>query len=235
MSARQPAGARGQPLRVAVLITRLEGGAGFLALHGAMALDPGSFRLTIVTGRGSRRLLSEAEAAGLEVVVEPALRTPVSPLSDAVALRRLYVLLRRGHFDVVHTHTAKAGTLGRLAARRAGVPWIVHTYHGFPFHEFQSPGRRAAYIADRAAARAYHRSRALRGYRGGGGGGSPWPDLARADPHDRRGCRDRGGARIGGPRRRGAFFPRMSRPHASARGANWACRPARPSLARWAG
>ena len=147
MSAERPAGACGQPLRVAVLITRLEGGAGFLALHGAMALDPESFRLTIVTGRGSRRLLSEAGAAGLEVVVEPALRTPVSPLSDAVALRRLSALLRRGHFNVVHTHTAKAGTLGRLAARRAAVPRIIHTYHGFPFHEFQSPGRHAAYIA----------------------------------------------------------------------------------------
>jgi glycosyltransferase involved in cell wall biosynthesis len=48
--------------------------------------------------------------------------------------------------DVVHTHSAKAGTLGRLAAHRVRVPRIVHTYHGFPFHEFQSPGRRAAYI-----------------------------------------------------------------------------------------
>ena len=134
-------------MRVAVLITRLEGGAGVLALRGAMALDPRSYQLTIITGQGSSRLLSEARAAGLTVMAEPALRTPIDPVRDVVALRRLEVLLRRERFDVVHTHTAKAGTLGRLAARRAAVPRIVHTYHGFPFHEFQPAARRAAYIA----------------------------------------------------------------------------------------
>ncbi len=147
MSGAPPSGGRGRPLRVAVLITRLEGGAGILALRGAMALDPRSYQLTIITGQGSSRLLSEARAAGLTVVAEPALRAPIDPVRDVVALRRLAVLLRRERFDVVHTHTAKAGTLGRLAARRAAVPRIVHTYHGFPFHEFQSAARRAAYIA----------------------------------------------------------------------------------------
>jgi glycosyltransferase involved in cell wall biosynthesis len=147
VSGAPPGGRPGRPLRVAVLVTRLEGGAGILALRGATALDPRSYRLTIITGQGSSRLLSQARAAGLTVVVEPDLRPRIDPVRDAVALRRLAVLLRRERFDVVHTHTAKAGTLGRLAARRAAVPRIVHTYHGFPFHEFQSAARRAAYIA----------------------------------------------------------------------------------------
>ncbi|MQA10553.1 MAG: glycosyltransferase [Pseudonocardiaceae bacterium] len=132
--------------RVAVVITRLEGGAGLLALRGAMALDPRRYRCTIITGSGSE-LLATAHTAGLETVLEPALRAPISPRSDLVALRRLGSLLRRGRFDVVHTHCAKAGALGRLAAHRAGVPRIVHTFHGFPFHEFQSRARRSAYIA----------------------------------------------------------------------------------------
>jgi glycosyltransferase involved in cell wall biosynthesis len=136
----------GGPVRVAVVITRLEGGAGILALRGATALDPARFQVTVITGSGTA-LIARARAAGLEVVVEPSLRTPINPVADLTALRRLSALLRERRFDVVHTHTAKAGAVGRLAARRAGAGWIVHTYHGFPFHEFQSPARRGAYVA----------------------------------------------------------------------------------------
>jgi glycosyltransferase involved in cell wall biosynthesis len=130
---------------VAVVITRLEGGAGILALRGAAALDPARFAVTIITGSGD--LVGQARAVGLEVALEPSLRTPIGPATDLAALRRLAALLRAGRFDVVHTHTAKAGAVGRLAARRAGVSRVVHTYHGFPFHEFQSPARRRAYVA----------------------------------------------------------------------------------------
>jgi glycosyltransferase involved in cell wall biosynthesis len=135
-----------RPLRVVTLITRLEGGAGVLTLRGARALPPGQFQVTIVTGSGNY-LLEAAADAGLEVIMEPALRTPIEPRSDLRALRALTALLERRSFDVAHTHTAKAGVLGRMAARRAGVPRIVHTYHGFPFHEFQSRRRRGAYVA----------------------------------------------------------------------------------------
>jgi glycosyltransferase involved in cell wall biosynthesis len=135
-----------RPLRVATLITRLEGGAGVLALRGAKALDHDEFQATIITGSGNH-LLDQAAAAGLEVIIEPALRTPIDPRHDLRALRALGALLRQGRFDVVHTHTSKAGAVGRLAASRASVPRIVHTYHGFPFHEFQSRGRRGAYVA----------------------------------------------------------------------------------------
>ena len=133
--------------RIATVITRLEGGAGILALRGAMALGTGEYGLTLVTGRGSPLLLDQARAAGLRVVIEPSLRPEIDPLRDPLAARRLHALLRRGNFDVVHTHTAKAGAVGRMAAHRAAVPRIVHTYHGFPFHEFQSRSRRAAYVA----------------------------------------------------------------------------------------
>lgn len=135
-----------RPLRVATLITRLEGGAGVLALRGLLALDRSQFLPVLVTGSGDRHL-DQARAAGLEVITVPALRAPIDPRRDVSALRALSALLRRRSFDVVHTHTAKAGALGRIAARRAGVPRVVHTYHGFPFHEFQSRLRRDSYIA----------------------------------------------------------------------------------------
>ena len=80
---RRPVNVR--PLRVATLITRLEGGAGVLALRGAMALDPDRFRVTIITGSGNH-LLDQAAAAGLEVIIEPSLRTPIHPRDDLRAL-----------------------------------------------------------------------------------------------------------------------------------------------------
>ena len=133
-------------MRIATVITRLEGGAGLHALRGARAMNSAAFQMTIITGSGGR-LLDEATQAGLEVVVESSLRAPIDPRDDLRALRRLGMIFRDVQYDVAHTHTAKAGALGRLAAHRAGIPRIVHTYHGFPFHEFQRAPRRRAYVA----------------------------------------------------------------------------------------
>ncbi|MGO9219670.1 MAG: glycosyltransferase [Streptosporangiaceae bacterium] len=131
---------------MATVITRLEGGAGQHALRGALSMDRACFDMTIITGSGDQVLLDQAAAAGLEVLTVPALRAPIAPYSDLRALAELRELLARRPFDIVHTHTAKAGVLGRLAAHRAGVPRLVHTYHGFPFHEFQGAPRRQAYV-----------------------------------------------------------------------------------------
>ncbi|HSS10639.1 MAG TPA: glycosyltransferase family 4 protein [Acidimicrobiales bacterium] len=133
-------------IRVAQVVTRFIAGAGGVALRGALALDPDRYEVAILVGSGGR-LLDEARDAGLEVVMVDHLRPEIAPRDDRQALSELKTLLRQGRFDVVHTHSAKAGTVGRLAARRVGVPRIVHTFHGFPFHEFQSRPRRAGYVA----------------------------------------------------------------------------------------
>lgn len=136
----------GSRIEVAQIVTRFIAGAGGVALRGVLPLDPDRYHVTIITGQGGP-LTDRAEAAGLRVILEPSLVSPLSPRHDRTALRKLTALCLAGRYDVVHTHSAKAGALGRLAAHRAGVPQIVHTYHGFPFHEFQNPLRRAAYIA----------------------------------------------------------------------------------------
>lgn len=146
---RGDAGQRSTPerrLHVATVVTRFQAGAGSVALHGALGLDPDRFRVSVIAGSGDR-LLDEAADAGFPVHVVPELRPEIAPNLERRALQRIAELLTADPADVVHTHSAKAGTLGRLAARRAGVGRIVHTYHGFPFHEFQSPARRAAYVA----------------------------------------------------------------------------------------
>lgn len=133
-------------IEVAQIVTRFIAGAGGVALRGVLPLDPDRYAVTIITGQGGT-LTERAEAAGFRVIIEPSLVSPLSPREDRTALRKLTELCQAGGFDVVHTHSAKAGALGRLAAHRAAVPLVVHTYHGFPFHEFQNPVRKAAYIA----------------------------------------------------------------------------------------
>jgi glycosyltransferase involved in cell wall biosynthesis len=90
--------------------------------------------------------------AGLRVHRVPFQRGYGHPATDAVALRRLAGILRRGRFDLVHCHSAKAGVLGRLAARAAGVP-AVYSPHCFPFvGDFGAPRRRFATLVERSLA-----------------------------------------------------------------------------------
>ena len=84
----------------------------------------------------------------------PSLVRPVHPLKDWLALRQLTRLFQQTRPDLVHTHSGKAGVLGRLAARRAGVPIIVHTIHGPSFGAFQGPLANALFrAAERRAGR----------------------------------------------------------------------------------
>ncbi len=88
------------------------------------------------------------------LTVTPHLVRPVHPLKDWLALDHLTRLFRQRRPDLVHTHSSKAGVLGRLAARRAGVPLIVHTIHGPSFGPFQGKLANTVFTAtERLAAR----------------------------------------------------------------------------------
>jgi glycosyltransferase involved in cell wall biosynthesis len=81
-----------------------------------------------------RRLVDEA---GLTVRFVPMVRE-IKPLADFRAVYQLYRLLKKENYSIVHTHTAKAGVIGRIAAWFGRTPVIVHTTHGLPFYEGQS-------------------------------------------------------------------------------------------------
>lgn len=94
----------------------------------------------------------------LEAIETPRLVRRVSPLKDLRCYRDLRALVRRWKPDVVHTHSSKAGVLGRAAAWAERVPCVVHTIHGLAFHPYQPRLLNAAYVAaERFAARRCHR------------------------------------------------------------------------------
>jgi glycosyltransferase involved in cell wall biosynthesis len=66
------------------------------------------------------------------------LRRNIHPVLDLIAFFKLYRFFRKEKFKIVHTHSSKAGILGRFAAKFAGVPVVIHTIHGLPFHPFQN-------------------------------------------------------------------------------------------------
>ncbi|HSL17561.1 MAG TPA: glycosyltransferase [Methylomirabilota bacterium] len=143
------------PIRVLTAITRLElGGAQRVALHTAAHLDRDGFAAGLAWGPGDV-LDGEARALADLARYEIAhLVRPVAPAADLRALAGLRRAIRDFRPDVVHTHSSKAGVLGRLAARLERVPVVVHTVHGFGFTPLQPPLKRAAFLAaERAAAR----------------------------------------------------------------------------------
>jgi glycosyltransferase involved in cell wall biosynthesis len=142
-------------MRVTHVITRLiVGGAQENTIASVLGLrqKPG-MEVRLVAGpthgsEGSLEPLCQSREGLLTIV--PELVRPVHPWKDLLALRRLTALFRAGRPEIVHTHSAKAGILGRLAAARAGVPVIIHTIHGPSFGAFQGA---AANLVFRSAER----------------------------------------------------------------------------------
>ncbi|MDH3626174.1 MAG: glycosyltransferase family 4 protein [Acidobacteriota bacterium] len=140
---------------VAHVITRLElGGAQQNTLYCTAHHDRRRFDVSLLAGAGG---ILDDEATRIDdatVRLMETLRHPIAPLDDLRAVRELTRFFRDNQIELVHTHSSKAGILGRLAARRAGVKAIVHTVHGWSFNDTQSLARRQLYVQlERIAAR----------------------------------------------------------------------------------
>ena len=134
-------------LKVVHVVTRLEfGGAQQNTLHTVRSLDSRRFEPLLICGEGG--YLDEEVRRDQEVraIFLDSLVREISPLRDILALLELRRLFAVERPEIVHTHSSKAGIIGRLAAALAGVPVIVHTYHGFGFHDRQNPLVKSVYV-----------------------------------------------------------------------------------------
>ena len=116
------------------------GGAQENTLLSVVGLDAmPEYDVTLVSGidRGREgELLSQARET-CHLIVLPEMGRSINPFSDLVAFWKLYRLIKKGRYHIVHTHSSKAGVLGRLAAWLAGTPIIIHTLHSLVFHDYQ--------------------------------------------------------------------------------------------------
>ena len=131
--------------RIAIVITKLElGGAQQIALFLAENLDRKKFEVFLIAGTGG--YLDKKVSKKIKLNLWEDLTAPISPIKDIKTLFKMKQFFIDNKIDIVHTHSSKAGIIGRLAAKLAGVKNIVHTVHGFSFHEYQNPVIHAMYV-----------------------------------------------------------------------------------------
>ena len=127
-------------IKILYIITLSElGGAQKVVYHIAAGLDPREFDITVACAPGGemvnwlRNLHQD-----IKIVEIPELTRDISPFDDLKAFLKLYRLMKKNSYHIVHCHSSKAGILGRLAAWKAGVPRIIFTVHGWGINEYQS-------------------------------------------------------------------------------------------------
>lgn len=139
------------PSKIVHLISRLNiGGISPYVIPITALLRTAGYPSALIVGKlgkGEGDMSYLAERVGVQPIYVPQLGRDISPLRDLATVGQLYRLLRREQPTIVHTHTAKAGFAGRLAAKLAGVPLIFHTYHGHVFHSYFGAAKTRFYIA----------------------------------------------------------------------------------------
>ena len=132
-------------------------GAQQAVLHLSECLDPACFEQIVITGPGGLLLPELEQIRSIKHYQVPELLRPIGPVglwADLKATRKIQQILQYEQPHLVHTHTPKAGIIGRWAAWAARIPVILHTFHGFGFSDFHGTLRKQLYIqAERLTAR----------------------------------------------------------------------------------
>lgn len=140
-----------RPIKIMQIIARLNiGGPAVHVILLAEHFKAPAYESLLVCGQidpteGDMRYL--ADAKGIQPVIIPQLGRNISFLRDGYTIWQLYRLIRQHRPDIVHTHTAKAGFVGRLAAWLAGVPVRLHTFHGHVFHGYFGKRKTQLFLA----------------------------------------------------------------------------------------
>ncbi|MGE4385610.1 MAG: glycosyltransferase family 4 protein [Endomicrobiaceae bacterium] len=140
-------------IKICIIITKLElGGAQKVALALCERIDLNRFDPFLICGCGG--ILDKEISRTIRVYFVKDLVREISPYKDFKALREIYKILKKEQPDIVHTHSSKAGIIGRFAAKLAKIKNIVHTIHGFSFNDTQKKYMRNIFILlERAGAK----------------------------------------------------------------------------------
>jgi glycosyltransferase involved in cell wall biosynthesis len=137
-------------IKIARIITRMDlGGAQLAVLYLARHLNRDLFAQISITGEGGLLSAELSSVPSIKHYIVPELNRHVGPngvTTDLRAIARIRSILRKERPDIAHTHTPKAGILGRWASWLAGVPRIAHTFHGFGFGESHPPLKKQLYV-----------------------------------------------------------------------------------------
>ncbi|MEK6647370.1 MAG: glycosyltransferase family 4 protein [Candidatus Firestonebacteria bacterium] len=124
---------------VAHIITKLElGGAQQNTLYTVENLDRSKYKVILISGNGGLLDSDAKKIKDIELILIPELKHEINLFWDAICFFKLYFLFRNKKIDILHTHSSKAGILGRLAGFLAKIPIIIHTVHGFSFNGQQN-------------------------------------------------------------------------------------------------
>ncbi|MFN0116956.1 MAG: glycosyltransferase family 4 protein [Elusimicrobiota bacterium] len=134
-------------IKVAIVITRLDlGGAQQVAIETAKRIDKNIFEVFLISGLGGKLDSSVRQSLGSNLILNKYIKHPISPYDDFLAIFSLILFFMKNKIDVVHTHSSKAGVLGRVSAFISRVPIIIHTVHGWSFNDLMNPILRQVFI-----------------------------------------------------------------------------------------